>query len=128
MASSSLLLSVAATAPPAAPGASLSVTRPILLSGANGVDSAGIHPGDVVAIFGCDPVGRFTIVSAFMTGAARFLAVGRMPSRFEMARAFGAHVPPRRRSVLSCRSPAGQTLTQGQTSCVRMSSWRSLHV
>jgi len=52
-----------------------------------------IQPDDTVAIWGCGPVGQFTIRSAIMLGAGRVVAIddGRMvPERLAMARAGGA--------------------------------------
>lgn len=51
---------------------------------------AEITPGDTVAVFGCGPVGQFTIVSARLLGAGRIFAIDSVPSRLEMARAQGA--------------------------------------
>jgi threonine dehydrogenase-like Zn-dependent dehydrogenase len=55
-----------------------------------GADLASIKPGRVVAVFGCGPVGQFTIASAFLMGAARVIAVDTIPSRLDMAVAQGA--------------------------------------
>jgi threonine dehydrogenase-like Zn-dependent dehydrogenase len=52
-----------------------------------------IQPDDTVAIWGCGPVGQFTIRSAFLLGAGRVVAIdnGKMvPERLAMARAAGA--------------------------------------
>jgi threonine dehydrogenase-like Zn-dependent dehydrogenase len=57
-----------------------------------GADIAEIKPGDTVAVFGCGPVGQFTIASAFLTDAGRVFAVDHVPSRLAMARAQGAEV------------------------------------
>jgi threonine dehydrogenase-like Zn-dependent dehydrogenase len=53
-------------------------------------DNAEIKPGDVVAVFGCGPVGQFAIASAKLKDAARILAIDTVESRLEMARAQGA--------------------------------------
>ncbi len=55
-----------------------------------GADIAGIKPGNTVAVFGCGPVGQFTITSAMLMGAGRVFAVDAVPSRLEMARKQGA--------------------------------------
>ena len=55
-----------------------------------GAELAEIKPGDTVAIFGCGPVGLFTIASAKLMGAGRIIAVDRVPDRLEMAREQGA--------------------------------------
>jgi threonine dehydrogenase-like Zn-dependent dehydrogenase len=51
---------------------------------------AEIEDGDVVAVFGCGPVGLFAIVSAQLQGAGRVLAVDQVPSRLQQARRLGA--------------------------------------
>ncbi len=57
-----------------------------------GAELAEIKPGNVVAVFGCGPVGQFAIASAKIQGAGRVLAVDSKPDRLEMARAQGAEV------------------------------------
>ena len=51
--------------------------------------NAEIEPGDTVAVWGCGPVGQFTIQSAWMLGAGRVIAIDRVPERLEMARKHG---------------------------------------
>ncbi len=55
-------------------------------------DIAEITPGDTVAVFGCGPVGIFTIISAYLLGAGRVIAVDRISSRLDVARTHGAEV------------------------------------
>jgi threonine dehydrogenase-like Zn-dependent dehydrogenase len=57
-----------------------------------GAELAEINPGDTVAVFGCGPVGLFTIVSAKIFGAGRILAVDEVPSRLQKAKDLGAEV------------------------------------
>jgi threonine dehydrogenase-like Zn-dependent dehydrogenase len=64
----------------------------IFPSGYYGAELAEIEPGDVVAVFGCGPVGQFAILSAFYMGAGRVLAVDNVPGRLEIARRQGAEV------------------------------------
>jgi threonine dehydrogenase-like Zn-dependent dehydrogenase len=45
-----------------------------------------IQPGDIVAVWGCGPVGQFAIKSAYMLGAERVIAIDRIQSRLEIAR------------------------------------------
>jgi threonine dehydrogenase-like Zn-dependent dehydrogenase len=45
-----------------------------------------IQPGDVVAVWGCGPVGLFALLSAKLLGAERVIAIDRVPERLEMAR------------------------------------------
>ncbi|NKJ50863.1 glutathione-dependent formaldehyde dehydrogenase [Burkholderia sp. SG-MS1] len=71
--------------------------RAILLSdifptGYFGAQLAGVRTGDTVAVFGAGPVGQFAIASAKLMGAGRVIAVDRIASRLDMARAQGAEV------------------------------------
>jgi threonine dehydrogenase-like Zn-dependent dehydrogenase len=52
-------------------------------------ENADIAPGDTVAVWGCGPVGQFTIQSAWMLGAGRVIAIDRVPERLAMARSHG---------------------------------------
>ncbi|BES71489.1 zinc-dependent alcohol dehydrogenase [Marinobacter nanhaiticus D15-8W] len=47
--------------------------------------NADIKPGDTVAVWGCGPVGQFTIRSAWMLGAGRVIAIDRVPERLKLA-------------------------------------------
>ncbi|HET9683109.1 MAG TPA: zinc-dependent alcohol dehydrogenase [Gemmatimonadaceae bacterium] len=58
----------------------------IFPTGYMGADMANIKPGDVVAVWGCGPVGQFAIASAYMMGAERVYAIDRFPYRLQMAR------------------------------------------
>jgi threonine dehydrogenase-like Zn-dependent dehydrogenase len=53
-------------------------------------DNCEIEPSDVVAIWGCGPVGQFCIKSALMLGAARVIAIDNVPERLALARISGA--------------------------------------
>jgi threonine dehydrogenase-like Zn-dependent dehydrogenase len=48
-------------------------------------ENCNIRPGDTVAIWGCGPVGQFSIKSAWMLGAGRVIAIDREPERLRMA-------------------------------------------
>ena len=58
----------------------------ILPTGYMAAEHADIEPGDVVAVWGCGPVGQFAIASAYMLGAERVIAIDRFPYRLRMAR------------------------------------------
>ena len=58
----------------------------IFPTGYMGADMANIKPGDVVAVWGCGPVGQFAIASAYLMGAERVYAIDRFPYRLQMAR------------------------------------------
>lgn len=49
-----------------------------------------IEPTDIIAIWGCGPVGQFCIKSALMLGAARVIAIDNVPERLALARDVGA--------------------------------------
>jgi len=61
----------------------------IFPTGYMAAENAQIEPGDTVAVWGCGPVGQFTIQSAWMLGAGRVIAIDRVPERLEMARTHG---------------------------------------
>ncbi|GGA76562.1 alcohol dehydrogenase [Pseudoclavibacter endophyticus] len=54
------------------------------------INTAGIRPGDTVAVIGCGGVGLNTIQGARLAGATRVIAVDLQPAKLEMARSFGA--------------------------------------
>src|SRR5688572_26101531 len=58
----------------------------ILPTGYMGAEMCGITPGDTVAVWGCGPVGQFAIVSAYLLGAERVIAIDRFKYRLDMAR------------------------------------------
>jgi threonine dehydrogenase-like Zn-dependent dehydrogenase len=58
----------------------------ILPTGYMGAEMCGIKPGDVVAVWGCGPVGQFAIASAYLLGAERVIAIDRFDYRLRMAR------------------------------------------
>ena len=53
-------------------------------------ENCNIHPGDIVAVWGCGPVGQFTIRSAFLLGAHRVIAMDDAPERLALAQKAGA--------------------------------------
>jgi len=57
----------------------------IFPTGYMAAENAEIEPGDTVAVWGCGPVGQFTIQSAWMLGAGRVIAIDRVPERLQMA-------------------------------------------
>jgi threonine dehydrogenase-like Zn-dependent dehydrogenase len=61
----------------------------ILPTGYMAAENAEIQPGDTVAIWGCGPVGQFTIQCAWMLGAGRVIAIDRLPERLQMAEMYG---------------------------------------
>jgi threonine dehydrogenase-like Zn-dependent dehydrogenase len=53
-------------------------------------ENCDLEPGDTVAVWGCGPVGQFTIRSLYMMGAERVIAIDHVPERLAMAEAGGA--------------------------------------
>lgn len=58
----------------------------IFPTGYMAAENADIEPGDTVAVWGCGPVGQFTIRSAYMLGAGRVIAIDRVPERLKLAK------------------------------------------
>ncbi len=58
----------------------------ILPTGYMGAEMCDIKPGDVVAVWGAGPVGQFAVVSAYLLGAERVIAIDRFDYRLRMAR------------------------------------------
>ena len=58
----------------------------IFPTGYMAAENCDVKSGDVVAVWGCGPVGQFAIRSAFLLGAERVVAIDRIPERLEMAR------------------------------------------
>jgi len=58
----------------------------IFPTGYQAAEYCNIQEGDTIVVFGCGPVGQFSIKSAYMLGAERVIAVDRVPERLELAR------------------------------------------
>jgi threonine dehydrogenase-like Zn-dependent dehydrogenase len=58
----------------------------IFPTGYMAADMCGIQPGDVIAVWGCGPVGQFAIKSAYLLGAERVIAIDRFDYRLQIAR------------------------------------------
>jgi len=54
------------------------------------VHTAGVRPGETVAVIGCGGIGLATINGAAIAGASRIIAIDRVPGKLELARQFGA--------------------------------------
>ena len=61
----------------------------IFPTGYMAAENCNIMPGDTVAVWGCGPVGQFSIKSAFLLGAERVIAIDRVPERLAMAKIEG---------------------------------------
>lgn len=65
----------------------------IFPTGYMAAEQCNIQPDDTVAVWGCGPVGQFTIRSALLLGAGRVVAIDdetKVPERLQMAREGGA--------------------------------------
>jgi threonine dehydrogenase-like Zn-dependent dehydrogenase len=65
----------------------------IFPTGYMAVEQCGVQPDDTVAVWGCGPVGQFTIRSAMLLGAAQVIAIddrAKVPERLKMAEDAGA--------------------------------------
>lgn len=61
----------------------------IFPTGYMAAENCSIEDGDTVAIWGCGPVGQFSIQSAWMLGAGRVIAIDCIPERLELAEKIG---------------------------------------
>lgn len=64
----------------------------IFPTGYMAAENCDIKPGQTVAVWGCGPVGLFSIMSAFLLGAGRVIAIDSIKERMDLARQFGAEV------------------------------------
>jgi threonine dehydrogenase-like Zn-dependent dehydrogenase len=92
--------------------------KDIFPTGWMAADNCEIEPADIVAIWGCGPVGQFCIKSALMLGAARVIVIDNVPERLALARLSGAETidfdtTTRQR----CRTPEGRARAPGPGSC-----------
>jgi len=62
----------------------------IFPTGYMAAENCQIQKGDVIAVWGCGPVGQFALRSALLLGAERVIAIDREPARLSMASAGGA--------------------------------------
>jgi S-(hydroxymethyl)glutathione dehydrogenase / alcohol dehydrogenase len=54
------------------------------------INTAGVRPGETVAVIGCGGIGLNAIQAAALVGAGRVIAIDRLATKLDMARAFGA--------------------------------------
>ncbi|HRO16108.1 MAG TPA: zinc-dependent alcohol dehydrogenase [Paracoccus sp. (in: a-proteobacteria)] len=79
-------------APESLPDEKVLFLSDIFPTGYQAVEQIGTGPGDMVAVWGCGPVGQFAIRSAFMLGAERVFALDFEPERLALAKAAGAEI------------------------------------
>ena len=61
----------------------------ILPTGYMAAENCNIKPGNTVAVWGCGPVGLFSIISARLLGAERVIAIDCVPERLKLAEKLG---------------------------------------
>ena len=54
------------------------------------IHTAGVKPGETVAIIGCGGIGLAAVNGASIAGASRIIAIDRVPSKLDLAKKFGA--------------------------------------
>ena len=54
------------------------------------IHTAGVRPGETVAVIGCGGIGLNCVQGARLVGAGRIIAVDRVPMKLELAKQFGA--------------------------------------
>ncbi len=57
----------------------------IFPTGYMAAENCNIKPGDIVAVWGCGPVGQFAIRSAYLLGAHKVIGIDSVPERLRMA-------------------------------------------
>jgi threonine dehydrogenase-like Zn-dependent dehydrogenase len=62
----------------------------IFPTGYMAAENCEIKGGETIAVWGCGPVGLFSIMSAFILGARRVIAIDSVPERLALARRLGA--------------------------------------
>ena len=62
----------------------------IFPTGYMAAENCDIKPDDVIAVWGCGPVGQFALRSARLLGASRVIAIDRFPERLQLAERGGA--------------------------------------
>jgi threonine dehydrogenase-like Zn-dependent dehydrogenase len=58
----------------------------IFPTGYMAAENCNIQSGDIIAVWGCGPVGQFAIKSAYLLGAERVIGIDRFPYRLRIAR------------------------------------------
>ena len=64
----------------------------IFPTGFMAAENCEIKRGDVIAVWGCGPVGQMAIRSAFLLGAEQVIAIDDVPERLRLASHGGAEV------------------------------------
>src|SRR5205823_4709212 len=62
----------------------------IFPTGYMAAENCNLKPGQIVAVWGCGPVGQFAIRSALLLGAEKVIAIDNLPDRLDLAEEAGA--------------------------------------
>jgi threonine dehydrogenase-like Zn-dependent dehydrogenase len=81
-------------------------------------EQANIRKGDTVAVWGCGPVGQFSIKSAALLGADRIIAIDRFPERLRMAEVNSGAIPLNYEEVDVQQALLELTGGRGPDSCI----------
>jgi threonine dehydrogenase-like Zn-dependent dehydrogenase len=65
----------------------------ILPTGYMAAENCDLQGGETVAVWGCGPVGQLSIMSAYLLGAERVIAIDRFPERLDLASERAGAVP-----------------------------------
>jgi threonine dehydrogenase-like Zn-dependent dehydrogenase len=90
----------------------------IFPTGYMAAENCEIKPGDVIAVWGCGPVGQFAIKSAYMLGAERVIAIDTIPERLAMAKNKGGAEVLDYRSKDILNEVADMTGGRGPDACI----------
>jgi threonine dehydrogenase-like Zn-dependent dehydrogenase len=90
----------------------------IFPTGYMAAEACNIHPGDVIAVWGCGPVGQFAIKSAYLLGAERVIAIDRFDYRLRMARDHGGAETLNYEEVNVLEALTEMTGGRGPDSCI----------
>jgi threonine dehydrogenase-like Zn-dependent dehydrogenase len=90
----------------------------ILPTGYMGAEMCDIKSGDVVAVWGAGPVGQFAIVSAYLLGASKVIAIDRVPYRLQMAQKKANAIPLNFEEVSVLKTLNELTAGRGPDHCI----------
>jgi threonine dehydrogenase-like Zn-dependent dehydrogenase len=90
----------------------------ILPTGYMGAEMCDIKSGDVVAVWGAGPVGQFAIVSAYLLGASKVIAIDRVPYRLQMAQEKANAIPLNFEEVSVLKTLNELTAGRGPDHCI----------
>lgn len=90
----------------------------ILPTGYQAAVNAEIKPGQIVAVWGCGPVGQFAIKSAYLLGAEKVIAIDSVPERLQLAATYGGAIPVNFEEVVVEEALKEMTGGRGPDACI----------